>query len=84
VAKLKTEIRRAGRLWAVHVDTPGGVRLEYRYGSESQARFFAAGFDLGPDIVPPALRATPTPGGEGPSGCAARATVAAYPARVAH
>ncbi len=33
----------------------GGVR-RYRYGSEAQARYFAAVFELGPRWLPPTTR----------------------------
>lgn len=38
--------------WRVEVTHAGGVR-RYRYGSESQARYFAAVFELGPSVLPP-------------------------------
>lgn len=33
----------------------GGAR-HYRYGSEAQARYFAAVFELGPRVLPPTAR----------------------------
>nr|WP_321550945.1 hypothetical protein [Hyalangium sp. s54d21]MDY7232232.1 hypothetical protein [Hyalangium sp. s54d21] len=45
------------RGWSVKVVLKqGGVR-HYRYGSEAQARFFAAVFELGPRMLPPAAKA---------------------------
>jgi hypothetical protein len=38
--------------WRVDVAWEGGLR-RYRYGSESQARFFAAVFEMGPSVLPP-------------------------------
>ncbi len=44
------------RGWGVKVVLrQGGVR-RYRYGSEAQARYFAAVFSLGPRVLPPTAR----------------------------
>lgn len=48
----RVELVRDGRGWGVMVTGEGGVR-RYRYGSEAQARFFAAVFELGPRVLPP-------------------------------
>lgn len=45
------------RGWGVRlVLRSGGVR-HYRYGSEAQARYFAAVFELGPRVLPPSAKA---------------------------
>ena len=48
----RVELVRDARGWGVTVTVEGGVR-RYRYGSEAQARFFAAVFELGPRVLPP-------------------------------
>ncbi len=48
----KTRLRRRHGLWCLHVGTPEGLWLEYRYASLPQARFFAAVFVLGPTSFP--------------------------------
>ena len=40
--------------WTLRVKTPAGIGLEYRYSTESQARFMAAVLALGPAKLPPA------------------------------
>ena len=40
--------------WTLRVKTPAGIGLEYRYTTETQARFMAAVFALGPTRLPPA------------------------------
>jgi hypothetical protein len=50
----RVALRRRGKGWGVEVTLKeGGVR-RYRYGSEAQARYFAAVFELGPRWLPPA------------------------------
>ncbi len=44
---------RDGRGWSVKVVLRAGGSRRYRYGSEAQARFFAAVFKLGPRVLPP-------------------------------
>ncbi|CAM4202453.1 hypothetical protein G4177_02830 [Corallococcus sp. ZKHCc1 1396] len=39
--------------WRVDVSPGEGDFRRYRYGSEAQARFFAAVFALGPRVLPP-------------------------------
>ncbi len=41
------------RGWGVDVVTRDGEHRRYRYGSEAQARYFAAVFALGPRVLPP-------------------------------
>jgi hypothetical protein len=49
----RVALRRRGKGWGVEVTLKeGGVR-RYRYGSEAQARYFAAVFALGPRWLPP-------------------------------
>jgi hypothetical protein len=49
----RVALRRRGKNWGVEVTLKeGGVR-RYRYGSEAQARYFAAVFELGPRWLPP-------------------------------
>ena len=45
------------RGWSVKVVLREGGSRRYRYGSEAQARFFAAVFELGPRVLPPTTRA---------------------------
>lgn len=45
------------RGWSVKVVLREGRSRRYRYGSEAQARFFAAVFELGPRVLPPVPRA---------------------------
>jgi hypothetical protein len=45
------------RGWSVKVMLKKGGARHYRYGSEAQARYFAAVFELGPRVLPPAPRA---------------------------
>jgi hypothetical protein len=56
-----TELAPTGDGWQLKVKTPGGLSLEYSYASESQARYFAAVFHLGPTRLPPADRIMPPP-----------------------
>lgn len=52
----RVALRRHGKGWGVEVTLKeGGVR-RYRYGSEAQARYFAAIFELGPRWLPPVTR----------------------------
>lgn len=52
----RVALRRHGKSWGVEVTLKeGGVR-RYRYGSEAQARYFAAIFELGPRWLPPEPR----------------------------
>jgi hypothetical protein len=46
------------RGWSVKVVLRQGGSRRYRYGSEAQARYFAAVFELGPRVLPPTVRAT--------------------------
>lgn len=49
----RVALRRHRKGWGVEVTLKeGGVR-RYRYGSEAQARYFAAVFELGPRWLPP-------------------------------
>jgi hypothetical protein len=48
-----------GGAWQLRVKTPGGLSLEYSYGSEAQARYMAAVFHLGPSRLPAADRIVP-------------------------
>jgi hypothetical protein len=50
---MQTQLCRRGRAWTLKVSAPGKGVTEYRYGSERQARYFAAIFALGPSWVPP-------------------------------
>jgi hypothetical protein len=45
------------RGWGVKVSLKKGGTRHYRYGSEAQARFFAAVFGLGPRVLPAKPRA---------------------------
>lgn len=49
----RVELLRDARGWGVTVVTEEGSVRRYRYGSEAQARFFAAVFELGPRVLPP-------------------------------
>jgi len=40
------------RGWGVKVSLKKGGTRHYRYGSEAQARYFAAIFELGPRVLP--------------------------------
>jgi hypothetical protein len=44
------------RGWSVKVVLREGDSRRYRYGSEAQARFFAAVFKLGPRVLPATAR----------------------------
>jgi len=46
------------RGWSVKVVLRKGGSRRYRYGSEAQARYFAAVFELGPRVLPPIARAS--------------------------
>ena len=46
--------------WSLRVKTPAGIGLEYRYATESQARFMAAVIALGPAKLPPAHKVIAT------------------------
>lgn len=47
------ELLHDRRGWGVEVRTRDGAVRRYRYGSEAQARYFAAVFALGPRVLPP-------------------------------
>ncbi len=49
----RVELLRDARGWRVEVVTGEGRVRRYHYGSEAQARFFAAVFALGPRVLPP-------------------------------
>ena len=52
----RVALRQRGKGWGVEVTLKeGGVR-RYRYGTEAQARYFAAVFELGPRWLPPVSR----------------------------
>ncbi len=44
------------RGWGVKLSLKKGGTRHYRYGSEAQARYFAAVFGLGPRVLPPLPR----------------------------
>ncbi|WP_163783135.1 hypothetical protein [Myxococcus vastator] len=50
---LRVELLQDRRGWGVEVETWAGAVRRYRYGSEAQARFFAAVFEMGPRVLPP-------------------------------
>ena len=52
----RVALRRRGKGWGVEVTLEGGGVRRYRYGSEAQARYFAAVFELGPTWLPPVSR----------------------------
>ncbi len=54
-----TELVPMEQHWALKVRTPGGLKLEYRYSTERQARYFAAIFSLGPTRLPPPTKIVP-------------------------
>jgi len=45
--------------WGVKVSLKKGGARHYRYGSEAQARYFAAVFGLGPRVLPAKPRTRP-------------------------
>jgi hypothetical protein len=49
----QVELLHDKRGWGVEVLTHEGAVRRYRYGSEAQARYFAAVFALGPRVLPP-------------------------------
>ena len=51
----QVELLHDRRGWGVEVLTREGAMRRYRYGSEAQARYFAAVFALGPRVLPPAV-----------------------------
>lgn len=51
----RVEVLHDKKGWRVEVEAEGAVR-RYRYGSEAQARYFAAVFALGPRVLPPVRR----------------------------
>jgi hypothetical protein len=51
-----TELAPTDAGWQLKVRTPAGLTLEYHYGTEAQARYFAAIFQLGPTRLPAANR----------------------------
>jgi hypothetical protein len=50
----RVALHRDRKGWGVEVRLAGGGVRRYRYGSEAQARYFAAVFELGPRVLPPA------------------------------
>lgn len=52
----RVDVLRDRRGWRVDVETAEGAVRRYRYGSEAQARYFAAVFALGPRVLPPVRR----------------------------
>jgi hypothetical protein len=62
MSQLKFEVHAIAEsdAWALRVKMPAGIGLEYRYSTESQARFMAAVFALGPAKLPPAHRVIAT------------------------
>ncbi|MCP3136018.1 hypothetical protein [Pyxidicoccus xibeiensis] len=52
----QVELHHDKRGWSVEVTREGESR-RYRYGSEAQARYFAAVFALGPRVLPPVTAA---------------------------
>jgi hypothetical protein len=50
-----TELNESGveGWWTLKVISPAGLKLEYHYKSQSQAKFMAAVFALGPTTLPP-------------------------------
>lgn len=56
----QVRLARRRRGWTVVVRLAGGEVRRFRYGTEAQARYFAAVFRLGP-------RTLPVPGSEGGS-----------------
>lgn len=56
----RVALRRHGKKrWGVEVTLEEGEVRRYRYGSEAQARYFAAVFELGPSWLPPVSRRGP-------------------------
>jgi hypothetical protein len=53
-----TELKESGveGWWTLKVISAAGLTLEYHYKSQSQAKFMAAVFALGPTTLPPAGR----------------------------
>lgn len=51
----QVELLHDRRGWGVDVVTRDGALRRYRYGSEAQARYFAAVFELGPRVLPPVV-----------------------------
>ncbi|WNG43918.1 hypothetical protein F0U60_07290 [Archangium minus] len=49
----RVTLRRHRKNWGVEVTLKEGEVRRYRYGSEAQARYFAAVFELGPRWLPP-------------------------------
>ncbi|WP_257454746.1 hypothetical protein [Archangium lipolyticum] len=69
----RVALRRRGKGWGVEVTLKeGGVR-RYRYGSEAQARYFAAVFALGPRWLPPVSRGQRRRGSRAEASSAGRA-----------
>jgi hypothetical protein len=56
MATFLTRISEGQGFWMLEVKTPEGLCLEYRYGSESQARFMAVIFEMGPPSFPTPFR----------------------------
>jgi hypothetical protein len=52
----RVALRRHRKGWGVEVTLEEGEVRRYRYGSEAQARYFAAVFELGPRWLPPVSR----------------------------
>lgn len=53
----RVSLLRDQRGWGVKVSLKKGGTRHYRYGSEAQARFFAAVFGMGPRVLPEKPRA---------------------------
>ena len=56
MATFKTRVTTGREFCALEVTTPEGLCLEYRYGSQAQARYMAAVFELGPSSFPDPFR----------------------------
>ncbi|OJT24978.1 hypothetical protein BO221_11360 [Archangium sp. Cb G35] len=67
----RVALRRRGKGWGVEVTLEGGGVRRYRYGSEAQARYFAAVFELGPSWLPPVSRRRRSRAGASSAGRAA-------------
>jgi hypothetical protein len=67
----RVALRRSGKGWGVEVTLEGGGVRRYRYGTEAQARYFAAVFELGPRWLPPVSRRRRSRSGASSAGRAA-------------
>jgi hypothetical protein len=52
----QVKLEKDGRGWSVAVRLRTGTPRRYRFGSEAQARYFAAVLALGPRTLPPPRR----------------------------